>query len=75
LIRLKNRSFDEPVYIAPVAQLAELQVLRNSLNDNDLLFSGHLTVFSFGSFVSDDDTEIHVYEPDNLLASFNPSDR
>jgi inner membrane protein len=48
LIRLRNRPVEEPVFTAPVAQIAELDVQRSALVDNPLTFSGHMTIFHFG---------------------------
>lgn len=48
LMKLKNRNYEEPVFIAPVAQVAELEAHRKAMSERFLLFSGHLTVFQFG---------------------------
>ena len=48
LIRLRNRNPEQPTYTPPAVQIAELQQLRQSLTENTLLFSGHLTVYTFG---------------------------
>jgi inner membrane protein len=48
LIKLKNRPIEEPVYIAPASQIAELEVHKKALTERNLLFSGHVTLYTFG---------------------------
>lgn len=87
LISLRRKSFDEPVYSPPSSQLAELEVLRNSLTNKPLLFSGHLTVYTFGysstsstssphdaDDADDGEPTLHpLYAADHLLASVRDS--
>ena len=49
LIKLRNRTNDHPVYHEPIAQIREIELLKKSLDDNILLFSGHITVLCFGN--------------------------
>jgi hypothetical protein len=73
LIRLKNRNIEEPLYSVPVVQLAELEVLRASLTDTDLLFSGHMTIFTFGNRVIEN-IVTPVFDSQHLFTSFYKSE-
>jgi len=55
LIKLRNKSNDHPVYSEPIAQVKEIELLKKSLTDNVLLFSGHITVLCFNSDPSSSD--------------------
>ena len=48
LIALRRRNIEEPIYAPPASQIAELEAQRRALNERNLLFSGHLTVLTFG---------------------------
>jgi len=48
LIRLRNRNTDMPVFNPPVTQMAELEAQRRAISERALLFSGHVTVLTFG---------------------------
>jgi inner membrane protein len=76
LIRLRSRNIEEPVYTPPSAQIAELAHLKKSLTENHLLFSGHLTVFTFGFDYSSAHHQLAaepkpIYNPLSLFASAN----
>jgi inner membrane protein len=48
LLKLKNRTFEEPVYVPPMSQIAELESQRKTVSERFLLFSGHVTIYQFG---------------------------
>jgi len=48
LIRLRNRNTEKPVYVPPEVQIAELQAQRLAITQRTLMFSGHVTVLTFG---------------------------
>ena len=48
LMRMRSRTPEQPTYTPPSVQIAELQLLKQSLTENNLLFSGHLTIYTFG---------------------------
>ena len=73
LIRLRNRTVEEPVLHSPTSQLAELEIHRSSLNDNDLSFSGNMIIYLFGEVINEDNTTIPNYNALHLFASFNQS--
>jgi len=75
LIALKRRNMEQPVFLPNEAQISELEILRNSLNNKTLLFSGNLKILTFGiDFATSSREEIaHHYAPDNLLASVRDS--
>jgi len=81
LIRLRNRTIEEPVYNPPTVQIAELAQLKQSLTENNLTFSGHLTVFTFGYDHSRSNPSVAInpinlnicYSGASLLASLNSS--
>ena len=76
LIRLRNRNIEKPIYVPPATQIAELEHHKKSLIENPLLFSGHLTVYTFGYDYSQSGQQIvikPIYHCENLFASLNPS--
>ena len=80
LIKLRNRSVEKPVYVPPASQIAELEHHRKSLSENILLFSGHLTVYTFGfdhsrtsQNLAINPINITCYNGSSLLASLNSS--
>jgi inner membrane protein len=82
LITLRNRNIEQPIYTPPATQIAELQHLKKSLTENSLLFSGHLTVYTFGYDQSrtSQSQQPHMsppsqvcYSGNNIFASLNPS--
>ena len=48
LMSLRKRNIEEPVFTPPVAQMAELEAQRQAMSERTLLFSGHVTVLTFG---------------------------
>lgn len=48
LISLRRRNYDKPVYQSPASQIAELEAQRKAISEKALLFSGHMTVYTFG---------------------------
>jgi len=82
LIRRRSRVTEQPVYTPPAVQIAELAQLRQSLTENNLLFSGHLTVYTFGYDHSRTNPKspplgdlggLPCYTGSSLLASVNSS--
>ena len=61
LMQLKNRNNPKPVYVPPSSQLAEIESLKASLSDNQILFSGHFTLFQFGEIQEDEELK-PIYE-------------
>ena len=53
LISLRRRNIEEPIYTPPASQIAELEAQKRALNERNLLFSGHLTVLTFGYELSE----------------------
>jgi inner membrane protein len=76
LIRLRNRNPEQPTHTPPTVQIAELQQLRQSLTENNLLFSGHLTVYTFGyTHVIADSLRNPPYPPlDGQHTNYPPSE-
>jgi len=76
LIRLRNRNYEKPVLNPPAAQIAELEAQRRAISERALLFSGHVTVLTFGyekSPAASSDTEREhqqkpIYNTQYLLA-------
>jgi len=80
LIRLRNRNPEMPVFNPPSAQIAELEAHRRAISERTLLFSGHVTVLTFGyNTFNDTETEsenptvppqepVPNYDPQLLLA-------
>jgi inner membrane protein len=80
LMRLRNRNPEQPTYTPPAVQIAELNQLRQSLTESNLLFSGHLTVYNFGYDQSRTNPNVTInpinipcYTGSSLLASSNSS--
>ena len=48
LIRLKNRNYEMPIHNRPESQIAELEAQRRAISERALLFSGNITVLTFG---------------------------
>jgi hypothetical protein len=75
LISLRNRPIEEPVYIPPASQIAELEVRKQALTEINLLFSGHLTVYTFGfDYLSIGNRQVAIkpkYNAFHLFASAN----
>jgi inner membrane protein len=63
LMKLRNQSNDEPIYSQPIAQVAELEALKKSITESSLLFSGHLTLYQFGTQTAAAEPEQPIYEP------------
>jgi inner membrane protein len=75
LIALRNQNIDPPVYTPPASLRSELAALKKSLSENNLLFSGHLTIFTFGYSVADRHaTPTPDYDCQRLLASSSTPD-
>jgi Predicted membrane-bound metal-dependent hydrolases len=55
LMQMRNKNNPKPVYVAPASQLAEIESLKHSLSDNQILFSGHFTLFQFGETVENEE--------------------
>ena len=72
LISLRRRNVEKPVLISPTFQLAELEILRKSLDNNNLTFSGHMTVLTFGSSAFDNS---NIYDAGFLLSSLRPDNK
>jgi len=80
LIRRRSRNTEQPVYTPPAVQIAELAQLRQSLSENSLMFSGNLTVYTFGydhsrtnPNVAINPINIPCYNGSSLLASVKSS--
>ena len=74
LIKARNHITDKPVYNPPVAQIAELEAQKKAMKERNLLFSGHLTLYTFGYEESKSGTEIvrrPIYDSQYLFASLN----
>jgi hypothetical protein len=71
LIALRRRNMELPVYTSPDAQIAELEILRNSLNDRKLTFSGNMKILTFGIDyqTSTNEAVLHHYAPGFIFAS------
>ena len=48
LISLRNRRVELPIYQPPTTQLAELEIHKLALIETPVLFSGYMTVYTFG---------------------------
>jgi inner membrane protein len=80
LIKLRGQRYDKPVYIPPASQIADLEHRKKSLTQNNLMFSGHLTVYTFGYEPSSlpplggiEGGRKPIYNSDHMFASLNPS--
>lgn len=52
LIALRRLKIEEPIYTPPSAQIAELEAQKRALSERSLLFSGQITVLTFGYEIS-----------------------
>jgi inner membrane protein len=75
LITLKRRNIEQPLYLPNEAQISELEILRITLENKALSFSGNLKILTFGVDFAASNLEepAHLYAPDYLLASARDS--
>jgi len=71
LIRLRNRNYEMPVYNPPAAQIAELEAQRRAISERALLFSGHVTVLTFGYVHQPEATAESKPEMENQIPIYN----
>jgi len=74
LIKLRNQKYERPIYSPPTTQIAELEALKREMNERNLLFSGHITVLTFGydeSVSGPDFVKKPIYDSQYMFASSN----
>jgi len=74
LIALRRRNYEKPVYVSPATQIAELQTLKSTLTANPLLFSGYMTVFTFGYDSDSSEADLArkpIYDANHIFAVSN----
>jgi len=71
LISLRRRNMEMPVFNPPAAQIAELDAQRRAISERSLMFSGHVTVLTFGYQLADANLETNTSpnqpQPNNTI--------